>query len=330
MSGIKCCDGYICCLCKKEEVIDIGINFNEEKNLYIRGLSDEADISLVVNSSNFYVKDIFSEIERHHGARGVFSLSFSMYGINELVCTFSLDNNLCNDLFKYQEYDLKFMIIPGDLNKSDSVLSQEQKNRAILFESYEFFKKQVGKLSLEDIYKRDINNLQFDQVKSLSLKRNLQFLYKDLNEGELTLRDQTNLCLLFCSISIIAGGFSGYFVGCKLVNQNDTKSFEYLKTLGCLALGSLFGLVVNLGPLCKRDETKYSLNRVKGIIKNLNATSFKNFICDDLNVTDSDANSDCNSDSDFSFVSKESFDDINEISSMYSEMHTPKVGAISV
>ena len=295
MSGNKCCDGYICCLCKKEEVIDIGLNFHKEKTLYLRSLSNSEDVSIQVVSSNFYLKGIFQKLERNLGIIGVSDLTFSISSVNELVCTYIIDDGLSSSLSKYFEYDTKSLILPGDSDKGFRILLHELRDRRLVFEAYDFFKRKVGELTLEDIYTREISYIRYDQDKAVSLKMRISSLYQDLNEGKLSLREQTNSCVLFCSISIISGMIGGYVMGNKLVNTGNSNGYANAKRFGFSLLGVVLGCVVNCGSLIAREEHLYSVNRVKGIINSFNATAFKDFICDDF------ISSDDSSDSDYSF-----------------------------
>ena len=87
---------------------------------------------------------------------GICSLLFNREENNDISCVYIIDRDLSQDLAKYIEYDSNNLPIPEDVDKDVQLIHAEKTSRSKNFSAYNFFKDNIGKHKLAEVYSKKI------------------------------------------------------------------------------------------------------------------------------------------------------------------------------
>lgn len=258
--------------------IDSNETFIEDVNLTLSDLSCSNNLSLTVNPEEFFISDVFSKLQQSFGFLGICDLLFNREENNDISCFYIIDRNLTQDLSKYLEYDSNHLPIPEDTDKSSRLIRAETKSRSRNFSAYNFFKDNVGKHNLSQIYSKKIQIISFNKRVAIRRKFQIDIYLNIIKKEKLKLMNACGLLIVFSLIGFISGGGLGFLIGQFFSDKDIFVTANIPESIGIGGcIGFLIG-VLNSRACFEIFKFRYVLLEKSNLIEDCEATAFREFI----------------------------------------------------
>ena len=151
---------------------------------------------------------------------------------------------MSQDLAKYIEYDSNYLPVPEDADKDVQLIRAEKTSRSKNFLAYNFFKDNIGKHKLAEVYSKKINIIEFDKDVVTRRKSEIDRYLKRINQEKLKTRVACCTLIAFSILGLVLGAGLGFLVGQLFFDKEsefiyDPKVFESIGGSACI--GFLIG-----------------------------------------------------------------------------------------